>query len=66
MMGKIIDKMIGDTDKDAFEEMMPILTIKIMSNGKEGTDTDKEEEEEGSDLLKKLKDRSPQYVEEKE
>lgn len=69
MMGKIIDKMMGDTDKEAFDEMMPALTIKISTNGEATVtkDDDEEEEEDGnSEMMKELKDRSPQYVEEKE
>ena len=65
MMGKIIDKMMGDTDKEAFEEMMPALTIKISTNG-EATVTKDEEEDTSSETLEQLKSRSPQYVEEKE
>lgn len=68
MMGKIIDKMMGDTDKEAFDEMMPALTIKISTNGEATVTKDDEEEEEdgNSEMTKELKDRSPQYVEEKE
>lgn len=68
MMGKIIDKMMGDTDKEAYEEMMPALTIKISTNGEATVTKDGEEEEEetSSETLEQLKSRSPQYVEEKE
>ncbi len=66
MMGKIIDKMMGDTDKEAFEEMMPALTIKITSRGDATVTKDEEEEDTSSETLEQLKSRSPQYVEEKE
>jgi hypothetical protein len=46
MMGKIIDKMMGDTDKEAFEEMMPALTIKISTDGQATVTKDENEEEE--------------------
>lgn len=66
MMGKIIDKMMGDTDKEAFDEMMPALTIKITANGDATVTKDEEEEDTSSETLEQLKNRSPQYVEEKE
>lgn len=69
MMGKIIDKMMGDTDKEAFEEMMPALTIKITTNGEVAVTKDKDEEDEddeSKELMKELKDRSHQYLENKE
>lgn len=69
MMGKIIDKMMGDTDKEAFEEMMPALTIKITTNGEATVTKDKDEEDEddeSKELMKELKDRSHQYLKNKE
>lgn len=66
MMGKIIDKMMGDTDKEAYEEMMPALTIKITSSGDATVTKDEEEEDTSSETLEQLKSRSTQYVEEKE
>ena len=69
MMGKIIDKMMGDTDKEAFEEMMPALTIKITTNGEAAVTKDKDEEDEddeSKELMKELKDRSHQYLKNKE
>lgn len=59
MMGKIIDKMMGDTDKEAFEEMMPALTIKIATDGTATVTKD-------DDLVEEVKERSPEYVEEEE
>lgn len=67
MMGKIIDKMMGDTDKEAYEEMMPALTIKIATDGTATVTKDEEMEEEentSGEMLKTLQDRSPQDIEE--
>lgn len=63
IMGKVIDKMMKENDKESYEEMMPALTVKISSNG---TATVTKDEEEESDIEEELKDRSPQYLEEKE
>lgn len=62
IMGKVIDKMMAQNDKESFEEMMPALTIKITTDGQATVTKDEDEEE----IEEELKDRSPQYLEEKE
>lgn len=61
IMGKVIDKMMEENDKESYEEMMPALTIKVSTDGSATVTKDKE-----GDIEKELKDRSPQYVEEEE
>lgn len=77
MMGKIIDKMIGETDKETYEEMMPALTIKISTDGQatvtkdenDGASEMDESEDEDDDnevTISKVMSHSPRYVKEKE
>jgi hypothetical protein len=75
MMGKIIDKMMGDTDKEAFEEMMPALTIKISTDGQAtvtkdeidgAPEMDEAQDDDEEVTVSKVMHPSPRYVEEKE
>lgn len=59
IMGKFIDKMMEDNDKDVYEEMMPALTIKVSTDGSATVTKDQDEKE-------KVEDHSPEEVEEKE
>lgn len=68
IMGKVIDKMMEENDKNSYDEMMPELTIKVSKDGtatvtRNEEDADEEVEEE---VEEEAQDSSPEYVDEKE
>lgn len=66
MMGKILNKMIGETEKQAFDEMIPELLIRVNKDGTATVEKVDEKEDGNEEMKEELEDRSPQYVEEKE